>query len=154
MRAEKNLNIFVSFCHNFHVSVSSFASVINFWNCKETLWTPCMSRSLKGERTLFKQKDTEGEIKRRRKTRENTYACASCSKWNIHPIFYSVDPERRFFWKLIASLLLFNLAKSAKRCAGHQLSFIPISTAIALPPRLTNEATSLKNCFARDERTG
>ena len=40
--AKRNLNIYVSFCSNFHLSVSSFASVMNFWNCKETLWTPCI----------------------------------------------------------------------------------------------------------------
>ena len=39
--SQKILNIYVLFCNNFHVSASSFAFVINFWNCKETLWTPC-----------------------------------------------------------------------------------------------------------------
>ena len=38
---KKNWNIYVSFCNNFHLSVFSLASVINFWNCKETLRTPC-----------------------------------------------------------------------------------------------------------------
>ena len=36
-----NINVHVSFCNNLHWSVSSFASVINFRNCKETLWTTC-----------------------------------------------------------------------------------------------------------------
>ena len=39
--AEENLNTYVSFCNNFHLSVSSFAFLINFRNCKETLWTLC-----------------------------------------------------------------------------------------------------------------
>ena len=39
---KKNLNIYVRFCNNFHLSVFSFACVINFWNRKETLWTPCI----------------------------------------------------------------------------------------------------------------
>ena len=37
----ENLNICVSFCDNFHLHVPSFAFVINFSNCNETLWTPC-----------------------------------------------------------------------------------------------------------------
>ena len=41
MRPRENLNIHVSFCNNFHSSVFSFVSLINFLNCKETLWTPC-----------------------------------------------------------------------------------------------------------------
>ena len=36
---KKNLNIYVSFYNNFHLSVFSFAFVINFRNCKETLGT-------------------------------------------------------------------------------------------------------------------
>ena len=42
-KKKKILNIYVSFCNNFHLSVSSFAFAINFWNCKETLWTVCIS---------------------------------------------------------------------------------------------------------------
>ena len=42
-RGKGNINIYVSFCNNFHFSVFSFAFVINFWNCKETLWTTCTS---------------------------------------------------------------------------------------------------------------
>ena len=37
-KKKKNLNVYVSFCNNFHLSVFSFAFVTNFWNCKETLW--------------------------------------------------------------------------------------------------------------------
>ena len=44
--AETNLNIYVSFLNNFHLSVFSLAFVINFWNCKETLWTPRTRRIL------------------------------------------------------------------------------------------------------------
>ena len=45
-KTRENVNIYVSFCNNFHVSVLSFAVVINFWNCKETLWTPCTSTNI------------------------------------------------------------------------------------------------------------
>ena len=41
----RNLNTYVSFCNNFHLSVFSFDFVINFWNCKGTLWTLCACRS-------------------------------------------------------------------------------------------------------------
>ena len=40
MRQGKNLDIYVSFRNNFHLSVFSFAFVIKFGNYKETLWTP------------------------------------------------------------------------------------------------------------------
>ena len=39
---EKNLDIHVSFFNNFHLSAHSFALVVNFSNCKETSWTPCV----------------------------------------------------------------------------------------------------------------
>jgi hypothetical protein len=35
-------NIYVSLCNNFHLSVFSFAFVIYFWKCKDTLWAPRM----------------------------------------------------------------------------------------------------------------
>ena len=45
--ARKNLNIYVTFCNNFHLSVLSFASVANFRNCTETLWTLDFPRGAK-----------------------------------------------------------------------------------------------------------
>ena len=41
-RVGENLNTHVSFCNNFHSSVFPFVFVMNSWNCKETLWTPCI----------------------------------------------------------------------------------------------------------------
>ena len=43
--------MYVSFRSNFHLSVSSFAPVINFWHCKETLWTACILSGVGQERT-------------------------------------------------------------------------------------------------------
>jgi hypothetical protein len=39
---QKETSIYVSFCNNFPLFIFSFAFVINFLNCRETLWTPCI----------------------------------------------------------------------------------------------------------------
>ena len=58
MRQEKNLNIYVSFCNNFHSSVFAFAFVINFRNCKETFMISPVRRLLHAEKSLVRQLDS------------------------------------------------------------------------------------------------
>ena len=46
LREKKNLNFYFSLCNKLDKIFSSFVSLVNFLNCLETLWTPCILQTV------------------------------------------------------------------------------------------------------------